>query len=98
AIPLLELAHLDPHSRCLAGDALSIIAPRWHPTAAIAIANKVCLQPARQAVLAARCSQSIGDQHQSAVAQRRRSVSTAASDQPVERRLKGEFAPEMAGS
>jgi hypothetical protein len=41
AISLLELAHLDPHPRCLAGDALAIIAPRRHPTAAVAIADKV---------------------------------------------------------
>jgi hypothetical protein len=45
AIPLLELAYLDPHPRCFAGDAVAIIAPRRHPTAAVAIADKVGLQP-----------------------------------------------------
>jgi hypothetical protein len=52
AIPLLELTHLDPHPRCPAGGALPIVAPRRHPTTAVAIADKVGLQPARRA----RCS------------------------------------------
>jgi hypothetical protein len=95
AIPLLELAHLDPHPRRPTGEALPIIAPRRNKTAAIAIADKIGLQPARQSVLAARCGQPIGDQHQGAIAQRR-SVTTAALHEPVKRRLKGEFAPDMA--
>jgi len=92
---LLELSHLDPHPRRPAGLALSILAPRRHPTAAIAIAHEVSLQPARQPVLAARCDQPIGDQHQGAIAQPR-CVATAAVGKPVERCLKPKLAPDMS--
>jgi len=47
-------------------------------------------------VLAALRGQPIGDQHQGAIAQRR-CIAAAASGEPVERRLKSEFAPDMAG-
>ena len=69
AIPGVQLAvmHLD----AAAG------VPIRQEASALAIADKVGLQPACQAVLAARCSQSIGDQHQSSIVKphRRNSIS-----------------------
>jgi hypothetical protein len=47
-VDIAFLGQLAP--RCPAGGALQIIAPRRHPTTAVAIADKVGLKPARQAV------------------------------------------------
>ena len=61
--------------------------------------TKVGLQPARQAMLAPRRGEPIGDQHQSPVAQRRgiaTMVAPLAIDEPVDRHLKPKLAPQMA--
>lgn len=99
AVPVLELARLDPHPRRPARLPRGVIAPRRHEAAAVAVADEVGLQPARQAMLAPRRRQPIGDQDQSLIAQRggiATMVATLASDEPVERHLKPKLAPQMA--
>ena len=95
AVPLLELTRLDPHPWRPAGLARKIVAPCGQPATAVAIADEVGLQPPRQAMFAARRGEPIGDQHQSAIAQRRR-VATAGSGELVERRREPELVPHVA--
>jgi hypothetical protein len=84
SIPLLELAQRNPHPRRPAGDALGIVAPFGQPSPAMAIAHEVGLKPPRQAMFAARCGQSIDDQHQSAITQCR-GLATAGFGELVDR-------------
>jgi hypothetical protein len=94
AVPLLQLTRLDPHSWRPADRTRTIVAPCGQPPAAVAIADEVGLQPPRQAMFATRRGEPVGDQHQSAIAQRCR-VATAAPGELVERRLQPELAPQL---
>ncbi len=68
AIPLLQLPRLNAHPRRPAGIALGVVAPAGDEAPADPIADKIALQPPRQRMLAARCGEPIGDQHQRPIA------------------------------
>jgi hypothetical protein len=69
AIPLLELAHLDPHPRRRAGFANVFLAPSRNEAPTHPITDKIALQPSCQSMLAARCRQTVGNQNQRPVTQ-----------------------------
>jgi hypothetical protein len=61
----------------------------------MAIAHEVGLKPPRQAMFAARCGQSIDDQHQSAITQCR-GLATGGFGELVERCFEAELTPQVA--
>ena len=95
AVPVLELPRRDPHPWRPARLALGVVAPRRQEAAATAIAHEVGLQPARQAMLAGRRGEPIGNQRQNPIAQRG-GIATTISGESVERRLKPKFNPQVA--
>src|SRR5215469_3956998 len=95
AVPLLQLARLHAHPRCLAGFARRAIAPCGDPASSLLVADKVGFQPAGKPMFAAWRDQPIGNQDKGSLTECY-AVVPATPAELLEHARQAEFGPQAA--